>query len=200
MKILTAGLLIGLTMSMTPAMPVAAEAHEGTVGSVDETVTARAYTAAMCTLTGDWTGQFEQYNETGLYRTSQFDAGFRCQPGDDVLMETNLFYQDDGSVLPTLKVIFPTEQPAEMQMSYFYGGIERVYFFKAATLDYTDDEHWTSARESTETTHESDENPPVSRYIHIRSGDQVTMIREVKPDRASKDWSLSAKLVLKLQP
>lgn len=188
MSILKAVFAIGLILGAAPA------------SAADGTAKARDYIAAMCTLNGNWTGQFEQYNESGLFRTSRLDAGFQCQPGNDVLMETNTFFQEDGGLFPTLKVIFPTEQETRMQMSYFYGGIEKVYFFKAASLEYEDDEHWKSARESTERIHESDKKPPVSRYTHIRSGRELTMIREVKPDHASNDWSLSAKLVLQLQP
>lgn len=188
MNILKAVFSIGLILGAAPA------------SAADGAATAREYIAAMCTLNGNWTGQFEQYNESGLFRTSRLDAGFQCQPGDDVLMETNIFFQDDGTSFPTLKVIFPAEQETRMQMSYFYGGVEKTYFFKAASLEFEDDEHWQSARESTKRIHESDKKPPVSRYTHIRSGGELTMIREVKPDHGSNDWSLSAKLVLQLQP
>lgn len=188
MNLLKVALLFGFALSAVSA------------SAKDQAATARDYVAAMCTLDGDWTGEFEQYKKGDLYRTSRLDAGFGCQPDNDVLMETNIFFQDDGAAFSTLKVIFPAEQEVEMQMSYFYGGIEKVYFFKAASLDYEDDEHWKSARESTETIHESDKKPPVSRYTHIRDGSELTMIREVKPDHASNNWSLSAKLVLKLKP
>jgi len=181
-------LSIGLAMTVTQ------------VFAADSETSARDYIDAMCTLTGNWTGQFEQYNETGLFRTSRFDAGFQCQPDKDVLMETNVFFQDEGTVFSTLKVIFPTQQPSEMQMSYFYGGMEKVYFFQSRRLEYDDAEHWTAARQSAGKAHETDKNPPVSRYTHIRNGSELTMIREVKPDNRSNEWALSAKLIMQRQP
>tara|TARA_R110002033_G_scaffold44960_6_gene88164 strand:+ start:3349 stop:3915 length:567 start_codon:yes stop_codon:yes gene_type:complete len=181
-------LSIGLAMTVTP------------VFAADSGTPARDYIDAMCTLTGNWTGQFEQYNETGLFRTSRFDAGFQCQPERDVLMETNVFFQDDGTGFSTLKVIFPTNQPSEMQMSYFYGGMEKAYFFKSVSLDYVDSEHWTAARESAGTLQEPDPNHQESRYTHIRNGKELTMIREVKADKTSKEWALSAKLIMEWQP
>ena len=188
MNLLKTILSLGLALSVTPVFA----ANSGTP--------ARDYIDAMCTLTGNWTGQFQQYNETGLFRTSRFDAGFQCQPGKDVLMETNVFFQDDGTGFSTLKVIFPTKQPKEMQMSYFYGGMEKAYFFQSARLEYDDAEHWTAARQSAHKNHETDKNPPVSRYTHIRNGNELTMIREVKPDNSSNEWALSAKLTMKWQP
>lgn len=102
-----------------------AAAHE------HETQDPSEYLAVLCAATGDWSGDFEQYNEDGLYRTSRLNAQFGCQPGEEVLWETNLFFGDDDSIMPTLKVIFPDIEAGAMHMSYFYGGIEKVYFFNA---------------------------------------------------------------------
>ncbi|WP_321326117.1 hypothetical protein [uncultured Parasphingorhabdus sp.] len=188
MKSLKAILSVALALTAAP------------LSAADTGESAPEYIDAMCTLAGHWTGRFEQYNETGLLRSSRFDAGFQCQPDDDVLMETNLFVQDDGTAFSTLKVIFPASQTAEMQMSYFYGGMEKVYFFKSTRLEFVDDRHWTAAREAVHTSHGLDQNPPVSRYTHIRDGNELTMIREVKPQHSSTKWTLSAKLIMQWQP
>ena len=181
-----------LTASLLVASSAAA--HE------DETRDTGDYLAAICSAAGNWSGNFEQYNADGLYRTSRFDAQFGCSPGAEILWETNLFYDMNGVNAPTMKVIFPVAETGSMQMSYFYGGIETVYFFDAVQVDYIDSLHWRVARASASQTHTSDEAPPISRYTHIREGNTLTMIRDVKPDADAAEWTLSAKLVMKLQP
>ncbi len=178
--------------------------------------TSQAYIAAMCTLAGDWSGKFEQYQEGELVRSAPMEVGFQCQPGDDVLMETNTFVPEEGDAFSTLKVIFPAEKmikdslneandeannrASKMQMSYFYGGIEKIYFFKAVSLTYDDAQNWKAARQSSELVHATDKTPPVSRYTHIRDGDKFTMIREVKSERDAEYWTLSSKLILRQEP
>lgn len=188
MNLLKAILSLGLALNVTPVL------------AADQDTSAPDYLEAMCTLTGNWSGKFEQYNEIGVFRTSGFDAGFLCLPDKDVLMETNVFLPEDGESFSTLKVIFPTKQVNEMQMAYFYGGMEKAFFFKSARLDYDDAEHWTVVRESAGKAHEAGKETSASRYIHIRSGNELTMIREVKPDDSSDEWKLSSKLILQWQP
>lgn len=162
--------------------------------------TAKTYVAVMCGLAGNWIGRFDRYNESGIYSTFSMDIEFQCFPDNELIMETRTYLQEDGSRSHTLAVIFPTGQAEEMQMSYFGSGIEGIYYFNAARLEIDDDEHWTMARDASQKTHESARKPPVSRYTHVRNGSKLTMIREVKPDHASPDWSLSSKLILDLQP
>jgi len=161
---------------------------------------AQTYVAAMCDLDGNWTGRFDLYNESGIYSTFSMDIVFQCSPDNKLSMETRTFLQSDGSRSHTLAVIFPTGKPGEMQMSYFGGGVEGVYYFNAIRHEIDDHEHWTVAREAAQRTHESAPTPPVSRYTHIRNGNELIMIRDVKPDHMSPEWTLSSKLILHLQP
>lgn len=185
-------LLAALLTSVMMSTPLSAQA--------DHEDTAHVYVAVMCDLTGNWTGRFDRYNESGIYSTTSVNVEFQCFPDNELIMETRTFFPKDDAASHTLAVIFPAGKADEMQMSYFGGGLEGVYFFNAARLEYDDDEHWTVAREASQKVHESDRNPPVSRYTHILNGSELTMIREVKPDHASPDWSLSSKLVLHQQP
>lgn len=169
-----------------------------------QVIDAREYIATFCTLEGNWAGEMEQYRDGAVFRSSDFEAWFACQPGKEVLIESNTFFQDPGSTFPTLKVIFPvdleTGSTATMQLSYFFGGMERVYSFDATELDFVDDENWTVTRRLVDVLNPAAEAPPVSRYIHIREGDTLIMIRQVKPDQSTPDWSLSSQLTLRLQP
>lgn len=185
---LLAALLSGLMIGTAPS----AQANTEDV--------AYTYVAVMCDLAGKWTGRFDRYNENGIYSTFSMDIVFQCSPDNKLNMESRTFLQSDGSRSHTLAVIFPTGQPDEMQMSYFGGGVEGVYYFNAVRHEIDDDEHWTVAREAAQRTHESAPTPPVSRYTHIRKGDELIMIRDVKPDHASPEWTLSSKLILHLQP
>jgi len=185
---LSAALLTGLMMGAAPS------AQADTEGA------AHTYVAVMCDLAGNWTGRFDRYNESGIYRTYSMDVVFQCFPNNELIMETRTFLQADGSRDHTLAVIFPAGQPGEMQMSYFGGGVEGIYYFNAVRHEIDDDKHWTVAREASQRTHESARMPPVSRYTHIRNGGELIMIRDVKPDHASPEWTLSSKLILHHQP
>jgi len=188
MKMRLATLLACLLLNTTP------------LTAAETAITDRDYIARMCTLKGNWKGIFRQYNQTGVYRTIPFDAGYGCQPGNEVFVETNTFFWEDGKIHPTLKVIFPLDAETGMQMSYFLSGAEGIYYFKPEILNVTDADHWTAARTATEKAHETAPNPPVSRYTHIRNGNELRMIRDVKPDRASDKWTISSELIPKLQP
>lgn len=188
---MTPGLAATLAGLLLAAAPATAQ---------DTAISPRDYLARMCTLTGHWKGVFRQYNKTGVYRTVPFEAGYSCQPGNDVYIETNSFFWEDGTLHPTLKVIFPQDKDTTMHMSYFLNGAEGIYYFKAAILDVTDDTHWTAARSAIDKAHETAPNPPVSRYTHIRNGNQLRMIRDVKPDHATQSWTISSELILQLQP
>ncbi|MEP2736593.1 MAG: hypothetical protein ABJP34_09860 [Erythrobacter sp.] len=203
-------------MGCIPALGhnAATEGEENAPPAVD------TYLDAMCTLAGDWKGEFLQYKDDAVSRVSEMEVGFQCQPGNDVLMETNIFRQDDeGSPFSTLKVIFSAgkgvennpadgkalssddsdDQKSRMQMSYFYGGIEKIYFYEAVSVTYDNALNWKAVRESTEAVHATDKMPPVSRYTHIRNEKGLTMIREVKSGSGPDDWTLSSKLILRHQ-
>ena len=188
------------TMRLATSLACLLLATAPTVATAETEITERDYLARMCTLSGKWKGVFRQYNKTGLYRTVPFDAGYQCQPGNQVYVETNTFFWEDGTIHPTLKVIFPLGDDAGMHMSYFLNGAEGIYYFKPAILNITDETHWTAARTATEKTHETAPNPPVSRYTHIRNGNELRMVRDIKPDHASKTWTMSSELILTRQP
>lgn len=161
---------------------------------------AQAYVERICSLNGKWTGRFDLHNETGVYRSWPLNVSFACFPDNRLLYESRTFVLEDGTPQHTLVVIFPTGEPDEIQMSYFGSGREGIYFFNAALLGNRATDSWTITREAAEKTSESDRNPPISRYTHIRSGNALTMTREIKTDRASPEWTLSSKFVLTLQP
>ena len=145
----------------------------------------------------------EQFRDGAVFGSSNFEAWFACQPGEEVLIESNTFLQDPETTFPTLKVIFPvnleTGTAASMQMTYFFGGMEQAFSFDATALEFVDDENWTATRQSTDLLQSEDENRPLSRYTHIREGDTLVMIREVKPDHSAPQWSLSSRLSLRRQ-
>lgn len=162
---------------------------------------AAQYVSALCTLSGEWSGQFEQYDATGLLiREASFQASFDCQSEASLLSETNTFFQDDGTPFDTLKVIFPDGEENRLHMSYFYSQIEGIYFFKAELLDYKDDENWSIARESSTQDADVENAPTQSRYTHTRNGSELAMIREVNTGESQSDWVLSSKLLLHKQP
>ncbi|MEP0393002.1 MAG: hypothetical protein ABJ205_11455 [Erythrobacter sp.] len=209
------GLLAYLIGSALLSVPASSQSGPTAVPK-DPEPTSEAYIAALCTLAGDWSGKFEQYQEGELVRSAPVEVGFQCQPGNDLLIETNTFVPEQGDAFSTLKVIFPGEKmisesleratnggndhASKMQMSYFYGGIGKIYFFKAVRLTYDDAQNWEAARQSSELVHATDNAPSESRYTHIRNGNEFTMIRELRSERSAESWRLSSKLTLSLEP
>lgn len=186
-------LIAAALLGLSAATPAQLASHEPTSETPQ-------YLSALCTLEGEWSGQFEQYDETGLIRTAPFQAGFECHSGSTLLSESNTFYQADGAAFTTLKVIFPSGDPSTLHMSYFYSQIEKVYFFSAEVLGYKDEEHWSIARESAAPKDDAAKDAPKSRYTHNREGNAFEMIREVGAGEGQSGWVLSSKLVMLKQP
>ena len=158
------------------------------------------YYAALCSLSGQWSGEMAQFEGAEVVRTFPFELKLECLSDAPFVMETNTFEIGNGSPLQTLRVIFPKEEGQTMHMSYFFAGMEKVFVYEAKSVDIDNDERWTIVRQSLSDKESDEAAAPASRYTHSRDGDLLTMLRETSPDADTEDWKLSSKLTLSRVP
>ena len=150
----------------------------------------------MCSLSGHWQGEFERFNQGGVYSTWGAELDYACLPDNSVFSESRSLIRAESPNLNSHKVLFPNGSGSEMHVSYFRRGRAEVYFFNSVNLDYRDDRNWTLVREASQKVDLSNTDAPVSRYTHARNGDELVILREVKDDHSSSEWRLSSRITL----
>ena len=170
-----------------------------TIAADENGVSSQNYISTMCSLAGHWEGEFQRFNQDGVYSTWGAELDYACLPDNTVFSESRSLIKDEGQNSYSHKVLFPKGARSEMQISYFRRGRAETYFFNSVNLDYRDDSHWTLVREASQKVALSNPDAPVSRYTHARNGDELVISREVKDDHSSTDWRLSSRITLTAQ-
>ena len=195
---------MSLHLAALLAVPMAAQAASTATPPSQETnpeaESGADYYAALCTLSGQWSGEMAQFEGAEVVRTFPFELKLQCLSDAPFVMETNTFEIGEGSPLQTLRVIFPKQEGQTMHMSYFFAGMEKAFLFEAKSVDFGYDERWTIVRQSLPDKETDEHAAPASRYTHSREGDELTMLRETNSDAATENWKLSSKLTLSRLP
>ena len=170
-----------------------------TIAADENGVSSQDYISTMCSLSGHWQGEFQRFNQDGVYSTWEAELDYACLPDNSVFSESRSLIKAEPPNSYSHKVLFPKGSTSEMHVSYFRRGKAEVYFFNAVNLDYRDDRHWTLIREASKKVVLSNPDALISRYTHARNGDELVISREVKDDHSSTEWRLSSKITLTAQ-
>ncbi|MEP0189918.1 MAG: hypothetical protein ABJP70_00400 [Erythrobacter sp.] len=160
------------------------------------------YFAALCSLSGEWSGQMAQFEGAEVVRTFPFELKLECLSEAPFVIETNTFHIAGGSggPLQTLRIIFPKQESQTMHMSYFFAGTEKMFLYESKRVEFENNENWTIVRQSIPDKEADEAGTSNSRYTHSRNGSQLTMLRETNSDAGTQNWKLSSKLTLSRIP